>query len=279
MRALALAAILVLLLANAYCVATEFALVAVRRSQVRLWISEGRRGAQALADALDHLDDAFASTQLGITLASIGLGYLGEPAIASAVEPLLRAIGAGSWLAIHATAIAFSFALVTVLHVILGELMPRAIGLNRAPAVALACAPSVVVLARVFRPLVSLFNGIGNFLLRLLGIPPARHSANTHSAGELALLVREAGDAGELRSDAAQMLGNVFRISDKCVADVMVSRDRVKAVPRNIPMDQLLDWIREEGFTRFPVYAGTSTTWWACCTRRTSSTCTRSRSS
>jgi CBS domain containing-hemolysin-like protein len=253
---LGLAAIFALLFANAYCVAAEFALVSVRRSQVQLWVSEGRRSAQAVARALDHLDHSFAATQLGITLASIGLGFLGEPALARGFESPLFALGF-SLQGVHGVAVAVAFAIVTFLHVVLGELMPRAIGLNRAPRVALACAPSLLWIARLFRPAIAVLNGAGNLGLRALGVPPAQHGANTHSATELAALVRDAGDAGVLRSDAVQMLGNVFRISDKRVIDVMIPRDQVKAIPRNIAMEPLLDLIREEGFTRFPVYEGT----------------------
>jgi len=158
---------------------------------------------------------------------------------------------------LNGVAVAVAFAIVTFLHVVLGELMPRAIGLNRAPRVALACAPSLLWIARLFRPAIAVLNGAGNLGLRALGVPPAQHGANTHSATELAALVRDAGDAGVLRSDAVQMLGNVFRISDKRVIDVMIPRDQVKAIPRNIAMEPLLDLIREEGFTRFPVYEGT----------------------
>jgi CBS domain containing-hemolysin-like protein len=253
---LGLVAIFVLLATNAYCVAAEFALVVVRRSQVQIWVTERRSGAAAVARALDRLDDSFAATQLGITLSSIGLGFLGEPALAHHLESPLGALGLGA-AGVHGVAVAIAFTIVTFLHVVLGELMPRAIGLNLAPAVALACAPSLIWVARAFRPAIAVLNGAGNSALRALGVPPARHGANTHSATELALLVREAGDAGELRSDAVQMLGNVFRITDKCVADVMIPRDHVKAIPRDIAMEPLLDIIREEGFTRFPVYQGT----------------------
>jgi len=93
--------------------------------------------------------------------------------------------------------------------------------------------------------------------VRAIGVPPAGHGEKSHSVAELALLVREAGDAGQLRSDAAQMLGNLFRITDKTVADVLIPRDQVKAIPRNMAMDDMLDLVREEGFTRFPVYDGT----------------------
>jgi len=254
---LGLLAIFGLILANAYFVATEFALVAVRRSQVQIWVSEGRRGAAATARALDHLDDAIAATQLGITLASIGLGFLGEPALARLLRPVVAEFGADSRAAAHGVAVGVSFALVTFLHVVVGELAPKALALDRPGPVALFCARPLLWFGTAFRPVIHVMNRAGNQLVRLIGVPPAGHGENTHSAAELALLVREAGDAGQLRSDAAQMLGNVFRIGDKRVGDVMIPRDQVKAIPRNIAMEPLLEVIREEGFTRFPVYDGT----------------------
>ena len=254
---LGLVAIFALILLNAYFVATEFALVAVRRSQVQIWVSEGRAGAAAAARALDRLDDAIAATQLGITLASIGLGFLGEPALANLLEPVVANVGAESRAATHAIAIGLSFALVTFLHVVVGELAPKALALDRPGPVALFCARPLLWFGAVFRPVIHVMNRAGNQLVRLIGVPPAGHGENTHSAAELALLVREAGDAGQLRSDAAQMMGNLFRITDKTVADVMIPRDQVRAIPRTIAMEPLLDLVREEGFTRFPVYDGT----------------------
>lgn len=251
---LGLVAIFALILLNAYFVATEFALVAVRRSQVQIWVSEGRRGAAATARALDRLDDAIAATQLGITLASIGLGFLGEPALARLLRPLVASFGADSQAAAHGVAVGVAFAVVTFLHVVVGELAPKALALDRPGPVALFCARPLLWFGTAFRPVISVMNRAGNLLVRVLGVPPAGHGENTHSAAELALLVREAGDAGRLRSDAAQMLANVFRISDRTVADVMIPRDQVKAIPRGIGMEPLLDLIREEGFTRFPVY-------------------------
>ena len=253
---LGLVAIFTLILLNAYFVATEFALVAVRRSQVQIWLAEGRRGARATAQALDRLDDAIAATQLGITIASIGLGFLGEPALAELISPALISLGADSSGAAHGIAIGVSFALVTFLHVVVGELAPKALALDRPGPVALVCAQPLLWFGAIFRPVISTMNRAGNLLLHAIGVPPAGHGENRHSAAELALLVREAGDAGQLRSDAAQMLGNVFRISDRTVGDVMIPREQVRAIPRDIAMDPLLDFIREEGFTRFPVYDG-----------------------
>ena len=172
---LGIAAIGALILANAYFVASEFALVAVRRSQVQLWVAEGRRGAASTARAIEHLDDAIAATQLGITLASIGLGFLGEPALARVIDPLLAAAGVDSFVAVHGLAVALAFALVTFLHVVVGELAPKAIALDRPGEVALLCARPLLVFGRIFRPVLVVMNGAGNALVRLLGIPPAGH--------------------------------------------------------------------------------------------------------
>jgi putative hemolysin len=256
MTVLGLFAILALVLANAYFVATEFALVAVRRSQVQLWVAEGRRGAAAAAQAIQHLDDAIAATQLGITLASIGLGFLGEPALARLVEPLLVAAGLDSFVALHGVAVALAFAIVTFLHVVVGELAPKALALDRPGEVALACARPLLVFARVFRPVLVVMNGAGNALVRGFGVRPAGHSGRVHSSQELQLLVSEAGEAGRILPDAARMLDNLFRITHKRVRDVMVPRERVLAVPRTIGEAALLDLILEEGYTRLPVYDG-----------------------
>jgi CBS domain containing-hemolysin-like protein len=252
--ALGIVVILVLVLANAYFVATEFALVAVRRSQVKLWLAEGRRGAQATSRAIERLDDAIAATQLGITLASIGLGFVGEPALADLIDPLLASLGVEGAVAVHGIAVAIAFSLVTFLHVVVGELAPKALALDRPGEVALRCAAPLLVFGRIFRPVLVVMNGAGNGLVRLIGVSPAGHTSKVHSPEELQLLVSEASDAGAIRPYSARILGNVFRISRTRVRDVMVPRERVLAIPRRIADDALLDVLREEGYTRLPVY-------------------------
>jgi CBS domain containing-hemolysin-like protein len=254
--ALGLLSIFALVAANAYFVATEFSLVAVRRSQVRLWQTEGRRGAGAAARALGRLDDAIAATQLGITLASIGLGFLGEPVLARLLEPALAAFGSASGSAAHGAAIALSFAFVTFIHVVAGELAPKAIALDRPGPVALWCAGPLLWFSRLTRPALWLMNGCGNALVRWIGVKPAGEEGRVHSAEELRLLVSEASESGEIRPDTGRLLGNVFALSRRRVVDVMVPRLRVLAVPRFIGRDELLDLICEEGYTRLPVYDG-----------------------
>jgi CBS domain containing-hemolysin-like protein len=248
--------IVALLLTNAYFVATEFALVAVRRTQVQLWVEQGRRGAAAAAEAIRHLDDAIAATQLGITLASIGLGFVGEPALARLVQPLLASIGLGSMFTVHSVSIALAFGIITFLHVVVGELAPKAVALDNPGRLALLFARPLLIFGRIFHPLIFVMNGAGNALVRLLGVTPAVPRQSVHSSEELSLLVSEARKAGRIRPYAGRILGNVFRISTTRVRDVMVLRQRVLAIDVSTQPEDLLDLLRETGFTRIPVYAG-----------------------
>jgi CBS domain containing-hemolysin-like protein len=255
-EALGLVAVPALVLANAYFVATEFALVAVRRSQVKLWVAAGRRGAASVAAATEHLDDAIAATQLGITIASIGLGWLGEPALARLLVPALAVLGIESMAAVHGIATAIAFTLITFLHVVLGELAPKAIALDRPGEVALICARPLLIFGRVFRIVLVVMNGAGNRLVRALGVQPSGGAQRIHSAEELTLLVAESREAGEIRPEQGRILGRVFRISRTRVKNVMVPRERVFAIDVRTEPEGLLERLREEGYTRLPVYDG-----------------------
>ncbi|HTF35488.1 MAG TPA: hemolysin family protein [Myxococcota bacterium] len=252
--ALGLVAVLALVLVNAYFVATEFALVAVRRSQIRVWVAEGRRGASSVATAIERLGDAIAACQLGITAASIGLGWLGQPALAHLLRAPLAATGVESVLAVHSVAAALAFAGITFLHVVLGELAPKALALDRPGEVALLFARPLLVFGAVFRWVLVVLRGSGNWLVRLFGVRPPGGAERVHSAEELSLLVSEAREAGEIRADQGRILGRVFRIARTRVRDVMVPRERVFAIDHKTDPEGLLDRLREEGYTRLPVY-------------------------
>jgi CBS domain containing-hemolysin-like protein len=252
-----LVAIAALVLMNAYFVATEFALVAVRGTQIELWVAERRRGAQAAATAIEHLDEAIAATQLGITIASIALGFIGEPVLADLIAPLLTAVGIASAYAVHSVALALAFVFITFVHIVVGEFAPKALALDRPGRVALACARPLLLFASVVRPALWLIKGTGNLLVGALGIRPAGQAiTEAHSAEELSLLVAESRTAGEIRPYAGRILGNVFRLGRTRLRDVMVPRERVVAIDRSIDSDTLLDLIKECGFTRIPVYDG-----------------------
>jgi len=252
--ALGLVAVLALVLANAYFVATEFALVAVRRSQIKLWVAEGRRGASSVAAAIERLGDAIAATQLGITIASIGLGWVGQPALAHLLVSPLAATGIESVVAVHSVAAIIAFSAITFLHVVLGELAPKALALDRPGEVALLFARPLLVFGRVFRWVLVVFRGAGNRLVRFFGVRPPGGAERVHSADELSLLVSEAREAGEIRAEQGRILGRVFRIARTRVRDVMVPRERVFAIGDKTDPEGLLDRLREEGYTRLPVY-------------------------
>jgi CBS domain containing-hemolysin-like protein len=256
-HSVALAAVVVVLLVNSFFVATEFALVAARRSQLRLWVREGRLGAVAALRAIERLDDSIAATQLGITLTSIGLGFLGEPAIATLLEPQLEKMGAASFVTVHSSALALSFTIVTFLHVVLGELVPKALALDRPAELSLLFARPLLVFGSVFRPVLWLMNGTANGILRAFGIERAGEAQRVHSPEELSLLVSESQEAGAIRADTGRIIGQVFRLSRVRVRDVMVPRERMVAIERHMSPDDVLDRLREEGYTRLPVFDGT----------------------
>ena len=252
---LGLTAVAALVLANGYFVATEFSLVAVRRSQIQVWVAEGRRGALAASQAIDRLDDAIAATQLGITLASIGLGWVGESVMSSLLVTPLAWIGIKSAVVLHTIAIIIAFTLITFLHVVVGELAPKAIALQRPGEVALLFAQPLLVFGRMFRWVLVAMNGAGNALVRLAGFESIE-GHQVHSAEELHLLVSEAHAAGAIRPEQGRILGKVFRSATKRVRDVMVPRDRIFSIPVTTDPETLLDRLREEGYTRLPVHDG-----------------------
>jgi CBS domain containing-hemolysin-like protein len=253
---LGLCSIAALVLLNAYFVATEFALVAVRRTQVELWVQAGRPGARAVARAIAGLDDAIAATQLGVTFASIGLGFIGEPALARLLLPAFEGMGVESSAAVHSVALGLAFSAITFLHVVVGELAPKALALDRPGAVALTCARPLLVFEGVFRPILRAMNGAGNALVRALGVKRIGQAHAVHSSEELSLLVSESRAAGAIRPYTGRILGNVFRITTRTVRDVMVPRARVLSVDRHIGIDALLELLRVTGYTRLPVYDG-----------------------
>ena len=253
---LGLFGVFALVATNAFFVATEFSLVAVRRTQVEIWVAEGRRGARSIQAAIGRLDDSIAATQLGITLASIGLGWIGKPVLAGLIRPMLSAIGVQSIVAVDAVALALAFSAITFVHVVAGELAPKAVALDMPGRVALVCARPLLVFGRIFRPILVVMNGAGNALVRVFGVKPSGQIQSIHSPAELSLLVSESRAAGAIHSYPGRMLGNVFRLSRIRVRDVMIPREEVTAIPSEVDPEDLLDLLRESGFTRLPVYQG-----------------------
>jgi CBS domain containing-hemolysin-like protein len=242
---------------NAFFVAAEFALVAIRHTKVEEMANRGVTGAAAVATATANLDRTIAATQLGITLASIGLGWLGEPALARLIDPWFASLGA-VWrpLAAHSVAIGVAFAFITFMHVVVGELIPKSMALQTPERTALWVAAPLNVFARLTAPIVAAMNGTGNLLLRLIGFQPASGEESVHSVEELRLLIEDTEEAGILDEDQAEFVQNVFQLASKRVQDCLVPREKMAALELNTPPDKILEAVRNGAHTRMPVYEG-----------------------
>jgi CBS domain containing-hemolysin-like protein len=257
MMVLGIVAIPLLVALNGFFVAAEFALVAIRRTRVEELVNQGVSGAQAVNDAITNLDRTIAATQLGITLASIALGFVAEPALAKLIQPLFGFLPENAAVVSrHAAAIFIAFSIVTFMHVVFGELMPKAVALQTPDRTALYVAKPLNLFARFSRPVVHVMNGTGNWLLRRLGYTPSGTEGHVHSVDELRMLVEGTEEAGLLSEEAADMVLNVFALRNKTVRDCMVPRERMVALALNAPPEQVLEIARLGAHTRMPVYDG-----------------------
>jgi putative hemolysin len=239
-------AVLVLVVANGFFVAAEFSLVTVRRSRVAELVSAGRTNAAALQRAVDNLDANLAATQLGITISSLALGWIGEPALAHLVEPPLSSLP--EWLAAagsHALAVAIAFVIITALHIVLGELAPKSLALQRSEGTALWVIRPLGLFLFLFRPAIIALNGLGNLVLRLFGLRPGTGEESVHSPEELRLLVAESQEAGLLHRAQEEVVQRVFDIGDHDIADILTPRVEIDWIDADDSHDEILRTIRQ----------------------------------
>jgi CBS domain containing-hemolysin-like protein len=247
--------VLILVLANAFFVASEFALVSVRRTRIDQLAAEGNSAAAIVQRAVRDLDRYIAATQVGITIASLLLGGLGETALEPILSPLFS-WAPQEWRGITRTALVASFAyfIMTALHVIIGELMPKSIALQRAERTALRIGRPMAFFAVIFSPLIWLLNGIGNFFLRLMGFHPAEGHSQVHSPEELDLLFTESHKGGEINQTEFEILHRVVRFSDTTARAIMMPRLEMQTLPVTITRHALTDFLQSRPHTRIPVY-------------------------
>ena len=253
--ALGLLAVMALVFANGFFVAAEFALVTVRKTRIDQLIAEGHRGARTVRRALNDPDSYIAATQLGITMASLGLGWIGEPALAKLFEPVFALFGERLAVGMaHTISVILSFGIITALHIVLGELAPKTLALQRSETVSLLVARPTELFMRVFWAPISLLNGLGNMVVRSFGLePPSGHSL-VHSEEELKMLVTASQEAGVLEEEEEQMLHRVFGFSDLTAGQVMVPRTEMVAVPIDTPIAEVAEIAARDGHARLPVY-------------------------
>jgi len=253
-----IAAVLFFVAMNGLFVATEFAYVAVRRTRVEQLAAEGRGRARLLLASLHDLDSYIAATQLGITMSSLALGWVGEPAVARIVEPPVEAV-LGGWAATagaHAAAVAIAFSLITALHIILGELAPKSLALQRTEATALWVSLPISVFNRLFRPFVWALNAAGRLVVRPFGIgPAAEHEANL-SAEELEIVIQASARAGLLSTSELLLARRALEFSAIQADQIMVPRTEVVALDAEAPLADVLAVVERHQHSRYPVFEG-----------------------
>ena len=249
--------LVLLVLANGFFVATEFAIVAVRRSRLDELEAQGVPNAGAAKHVVGHLDTYIAACQLGITMASLALGWVGEPALAHLIEPPMEAlVGQFAPAAAHGVAIGASFAVITALHIVIGELAPKGLALQRPEATSLWVARPMRLFEFVFRWPIAFLNGIGNGVLRLAGLQPASGHDMVHTVSELRLLVAGSQQAGVVEESEARIASRAFTLADHTAGALMTPRTEVDAVPLDASREELVERVTASRHSRLPVYEG-----------------------
>jgi CBS domain containing-hemolysin-like protein len=252
-----LLAVLALVLANGFFVAAEFAIISVRKTRIDQLLAEGSRMARPVRRALENPDQFIAATQLGITMASLGLGWIGEPALASLLDPVLAGIPAPISIATsHTIAFTIAFSIITALHIVLGELAPKTVALQYPEQVSLIVAKPTELFLRVFRPFIRALNGMGWAVVRMFGMKAASGHGGVHSEEELKMLVTASQQAGVLEEEEEQMLHRVFHFAEFTAAEMMVPRTEMTAVKADATISEIVDRVWRGRHTSLPVYRG-----------------------
>ncbi|WP_256106394.1 hemolysin family protein [Streptomyces sp. ODS05-4] len=252
MTAIQLLVGLLTLAVNAFFVGAEFAMISVRRSQIEPAAEAGDRRARSVVWGLEHVSALLAAAQLGITLSTLVLGVVAEPAIAHLLEPLFDAVGVPEGL-VHVISFAIALSVATYLHMLLGEMVPKNIALAEPTRTALLLGPPLVALARALRPVIFTINAFANGLLKLLRVEAKDEVSATFSDDELARMVTDASDAGLLDDRATERLHDALELGRRPVRDVVMPVDRVRYARVGTTPEELETLAAESGFSRFPV--------------------------
>jgi CBS domain containing-hemolysin-like protein len=246
---------LALVAANGFFVASEFALVGARRTRIEALARAGNARARLAESAIHRLDHYISGTQLGITLASLALGWVGESTIAAIIIQIFDGVPPPfDWMASHIVATVIAFALITFMHIVLGELAPKSMALLFPEAVSMWTAGPLILFSRVFAPFIIFLNGAANVLLRLFGLRAPQEAERVHRPEELQMLLTQTYEHGLLREDPVEMIRGVFGLSDTTAAEIMTPRTAVIGVASDRTVEEAAAFILEEGHSRYPVY-------------------------
>jgi CBS domain containing-hemolysin-like protein len=229
----------------------------VRSSQIELRAQSGERSAKIAQRLITHLDEYLSATQLGITLASLGLGWVGEPIVSKLLIGAANLVGLGTDVELaNKVALPVAFVIITFLHIVLGELAPKSFAIQRSEQATLAIAYPLRIFYLIFKPAIMLLNWVANSTLRLIGLEKVSESEHYHSGEELRLLLEQGREGGTIEESEHELIENVFEFGGTSVREVMVPRTNIAALDISDPPGELIKFVIEEGYTRMPVYSG-----------------------
>lgn len=244
--------VIFLVFLNGFFVAAEFAMVKIRGSRIDTLIQEGNQKANLARKITDNLDAYLSATQLGITLASLGLGWVGEPAIAKLIEPLFTAIGL-SGVVIHTVSFIIAFSIITMLHIVLGELAPKSLAIRKPEEVTFIVAMPMIFFHKLMYPFIWVLNGMANNLLRLFGIPPVSDHESAHTEEEIRILMKESHESGYIDSNELTLFDNIFEFAETYSREIMIPRTEMVCLYYDLSYEENRRIAIEEKHTRYPV--------------------------
>lgn len=243
-----------LVLLNGFFVAAEFAIVKVRSSQIEVKTDVSKKSATAAKNIIAHLDSYLAATQLGITLASLGLGWVGEEVVSTLVLRAMHNLGVNQDPVLaHTIAIPIAFFLITVLHIVFGELAPKSIAIRYPLKTTFGISIPLQIFYFFFKPLIWLLNSIANLILRIIGIKPI-HGSEIHSEEELKLIIAESQEGGAIDVSERELIQNVFDFDNRTVREILVPHIKIVGLDDTLSFDEVVKRVNEEGYSRYPVY-------------------------
>jgi CBS domain containing-hemolysin-like protein len=248
-----LLSIFVLIAIAGFFVATEFAIVKVRTSRIDQLVAEKKRGALVAKKVISNLDEYLSATQLGITITSLGIGWLGEPAVSHLLEPLFKDIRIPPALSATIAGI-IAFSVITFLHVVVGELAPKTLAIQKAEQVTLLCAKPLIYFYKITFPFIWILNSSARLVSGLFGLKPASEHEVVHSEEELRLILSESYESGEINQTEFKYVNNIFEFDNRIAKEIMVPRTEIVGLYADEPMEEHIKTIRTEKYTRYPVF-------------------------
>lgn len=247
--------VVMLIAITAFFVASEFAIVKIRSSRIDQLIEEGSKRAVAAKTLITHLDEYLSACQLGITITALGLGWLGEPAVGRMLHPIFESMNLADSVQ-HILSVGIAFALITFIHVVVGELAPKSFAIQKAEAITLFVAQPLIWFYRIMFPFIWLLNGSSRLVTRIFGLNPTSESELAHSEEELRILLSESYKSGEINQSEYKYVNNIFEFGDRIAKEIMVPRTEIISLSKDETIESFIKTVKEEKFTRYPIIDG-----------------------